>query len=168
MSARHQARAALLAVVVLAGGALAACGGTSSATQGHPGTAPASSATVDTRKIPGYGTVLVTSSGRVLYLRTPDASGGSACTGSCASVWSPLTVHGTPRAGPGADASLLSTYARGSGGNGVLYNKHALYTYTVDTGPGMVAGQGIKSHGGTWYLVSPAGKAITSTANGGY
>src|ERR1035438_10195900 len=47
------------------------------------------------------GTVLATSQGRTLYYYSKDkpGSGTSACTGSCASVWPPLT--GTARAPAG-------------------------------------------------------------------
>ena len=47
----------------------------------------------------------------------------------------------------------------------MLYDKHALYTHK---GRGLVSGAGVRSEGGTWYLVAPSGKAITKTKSGGY
>jgi hypothetical protein len=47
----------------------------------------------------------------------------------------------------------------------VLYDRHALYTHR---GRGLVSGAGVRSEGGTWYLVAPSGKAIKATKSGGY
>lgn len=113
----------------------------------------------------GYGTVLASGTGKALYLLTADPSGGSRCTGSCTTQWHPLTVSGSPHAGQGVKASLLSTFRRGDGSTQVLYNHHALYTYS---GAGAASGAGIAADGGIWYLVSPAGKAVRSTTSGGY
>jgi len=44
-----------------------------------------------------------------------------------------------------------------------------LYTFAQDQVPGDVNGQGIKSFGGTWWAVSPSGKAVTgSGGSSGY
>jgi len=120
------------------------------------------SATVGTRAIPGFGKILVTGDGITLYLLTSDPPGGSDCTGPCSLAWPPLEVSGTLKAGPGVDPALLSSFPRGDGGRQVLYDKHALYTFEEDTGPGMVAGQGVQTYGGIWWAVSPSGKAITN------
>ena len=93
---------------------LAACGGSSSSGKTR-GTASSSSATVITKKVAGYGSVLATPSGKTLYLLTADPSGGSKCTGSCTSQWPPLTAKGSPTAGPGVNSSMLSTFKRSDG-----------------------------------------------------
>ena len=45
-----------------------------------------------------------------------------------------------------------------------------LYTYSGDSSKGQTHGEGIKSFGGTWYAVTPAGQpaqpASGSTSNG--
>ena len=74
-------------------------------------------------------------------------------------------VSGSPSAGKGVDSSKLSTFKRKDGGTQVLYGGHALYTYT---GQGSASGQGVKSEGGTWYLMGPSGKPITKTAGNSY
>ena len=112
----------------------------------------------------GYGKVLAVS-GQPVYLLSSDPPGGSKCTGGCTSTWPPLTTKGRPGAGPGADSSLLSTFKRSDGTTQVLYDKHALYKHK---GRGLVSGAGVKSEGGTWYLVSPSGKPIKSTKRGDY
>ena len=149
--------------LVALGLAIVGCGG-SSKHGGGGASAPAGSATVRTMTVIGYGTVLATS-GHPLYLLSSDPPGGSRCRGGCTSTWPPLTAKGTPTAGPGADSSLLSTFRRADGTTQVLYDKHALYTHK---GRGLVSGAGVRSEGGTWYLVAPSGKAITKTKSGGY
>jgi predicted lipoprotein with Yx(FWY)xxD motif len=149
--------------LALLGLAIAGCGG-SSKHAGGGATAPAASATVSKMTVIGYGTVLA-SSGHPLYLLSSDSPGASRCKGGCTSTWPPLSAKGKPTAGPGVDGSLLSTFKRSDGSTQVLYDRHALYTHT---GRGLVSGAGVRSEGGTWYLVAPSGKAITRTKSGGY
>ncbi|HEX3978116.1 MAG TPA: hypothetical protein VHW96_17730 [Solirubrobacteraceae bacterium] len=145
---------------------LTACGGGGSAKQG--GATPASSAssaTVTVSKLPGYSSVLTTSSDQAVYLLTADPSGGSHCSASCVADWPPLLATQSLRAGPGVKASLLSTFKRSDGKEQVMYNHHALYTHK---GQGAASGAGLASDGGVWYLVSPSGSAVKSTSAGGY
>jgi predicted lipoprotein with Yx(FWY)xxD motif len=157
------ATAFLTAALALCGGGLASCassgpvGGSSVTT-----VANASSATLDARLVKGYGKVLVTSSGRALYMLSVDPPGGSNCIGSCAIVWPALTAGGkTIKAGPGVNPALVSSFKRSDGVTQVLYNKHALYTFEQDTGPGMLSGQGVTTYGGVWWVVSATGKPVT-------
>ena len=144
---------------------LAACGGSSKPSGGAASAGPASSATVTVSKLPGYSSVLTTSSGQAVYLLTADPSGGSKCSGSCTTDWPPLLATQSLRAGPGVKASLLSTFRRSDGKQQVMYNHHALYTHK---GQGAASGAGVAGDGGIWYLVSPAGSAVKSTSAGGY
>jgi predicted lipoprotein with Yx(FWY)xxD motif len=121
----------------------------------------ASSATVDVKVVKGIGRVLVTSSGRSLYLLTADPKGASVCIGSCQIVWPPLLVSGRLKAGPGVDPRLLSTLKRSGGAAQVMYAQHPLYTFEQDAGPGMAQGEGIATYGGVWWLVSPAGRPVS-------
>lgn len=157
-------RAALLATLLIGALALTACGG-SSGGGNSGGSGASSSATVISKKVAGYGTVLATPSGKTLYLLTADPAGGSKCTGSCISQWSPLAAKGSPSAGPGVNSSMLSTFKRSDGTEQVIYNKHALYTHA---GTGLTSGAGVAADGGIWYLVSPSGNPIKSTTGGGY
>jgi predicted lipoprotein with Yx(FWY)xxD motif len=149
---------------------LAACGGGgggggSSNQAGAASAASPASATVTVSKLPGYSSVLTTSSGQAVYLLTADPAGGSKCSGSCATDWPPLVATQSLRAGPGVKASLLSTFKRTDGKEQVMYNHHALYTHK---GQGAASGAGLASDGGIWYLVSPSGSAVKSTSAGGY
>jgi predicted lipoprotein with Yx(FWY)xxD motif len=167
---RLNARLALVAALLIAVVLIAGCGGSSSkssstgATSSSGGSSSGSS-TVKVAKVSGYGSALVSASGKSLYLLSTDPSGGSKCLGACAKTWIPLTVSGTPSAGSGAKSSLLSTFKRSDGTTQVLYDKHALYTYS---GTGTTSGEGQASDGGVWYLVSPSGSAIKHSSAGGY
>jgi len=166
-AARRGAAAAALVAALAAATCLAACGG--GASGGHAAKATSASAaapvTVKVSKLPGYSAVLTTSSGQAVYLLTADPSGGSRCTGSCASQWPPVLEKGGLRAGPGVKGSLLSAFKRSDGSEQVMYNHHALYTHA---GEGVTSGAGMAGDGGIWYLVSPTGKADKSTSAGGY
>ena len=153
----------LIVPLLVAGGlAVSGCGGSSNDDGGNS-KAPAGE-TVATMNVVGYGKVLAVSS-KPLYVLSVDPPGGSKCAGGCTSTWPPLTAKGEPGAGEGVDSSLLSTFKRPDGTTQVLYDKHALYKHN---GRGLVSGAGVKSEGGTWYLVSPSGKPIKATKSGGY
>ena len=168
LTARARRQASRLATVgglILATTAIAACGSSGSGGGSTGGSSGGGSATVKAATISGFGSGLVTNAGASVYMLSSDPSGGSRCAGSCTKLWTPLTVSGSPSAGSGADSSKLSTFKRKDGTTQVLYADHALYTYT---GQGSASGQGIKSEGGTWYLMGPSGKPITKTVGGKY
>jgi predicted lipoprotein with Yx(FWY)xxD motif len=152
---RSPGRACLMATLALCAVMLASCassgpvGGTSVTT-----VANASSATLEARFVKGYG--------KILYMLSVDPPSGSNCVGSCAIVWPALTARDkTIKAGPGINPSFVSSFKRSDGVEQVLYNKHALYTFEQDTGPGMVSGQGVTTYGGVWWVVSATGKPVT-------
>lgn len=155
-------RRLLVVVMAVAAAPLAGCanggfiGGPSVTT-----VASARSATVDVRDVRGLGKILVTGAGTTLYMFTYDPLGGSNCTGPCSLAWPPLQVNGRLKAGPGVDPSLLSSFVRGDGSRQVLYDRHALYTFEEDGGPGMTTGQGNVTYGGKWWVVSPNGHPMT-------
>jgi predicted lipoprotein with Yx(FWY)xxD motif len=154
----------IVPLLLFLGLAAAGCGSSKDDAGGGGASAPAGSATVSTLEVVGYGKALA-SSGRPVYLLSSDPPGGSRCTGKCTSTWTPLTAEGKPTAGPGVDSSKLSTFKRADGTTQLLYDKHALYRHK---GRGLVSGAGVKSDGGTWYLVAPSGKPIESTKRGDY
>jgi predicted lipoprotein with Yx(FWY)xxD motif len=105
--------------------------------------------------------ILVDGSGRTLYLFQKDQPNQSACSGGCAAAWPVDQSSGTPKAGSGVTASLLGTIKRGDGTTQVTYNRHPLYYYSGDTGAGQQNGQGLNAFGALWYVVAPAGGAVT-------
>jgi predicted lipoprotein with Yx(FWY)xxD motif len=112
-----------------------------------------------------FGKILVDGQGMSLYLLTADSADQSACTDACASAWPPLASTGQVSAVSGAEASLLGTLTRPDGSTQVTYNGHPLDSFKGDHAAGDIAGQGIQSFGGTWYLLSPAGEQIEASAN---
>jgi predicted lipoprotein with Yx(FWY)xxD motif len=152
-------------VVPLVALAAAGCGsnrGTSTATAKAPG---GTSATVSVASSSGLGEILVDSQGRTLYLFEKDTGTKSTCSGGCAVAWPPLRASGKPTAGGGAKASLLGRTPRSDGKPQVTYNGHPLYTYQGDGGPGDTSGQGNPGFGAPWYVLSPAGNAITTESS---
>jgi predicted lipoprotein with Yx(FWY)xxD motif len=109
------------------------------------------------------GNILVDSQGRTLYLFQADSGTKSACTGACATAWPPLRASGKPIAGTGITASKLGTATRSDGKPQVTYNGHPLYRFANDQSPGNANGQGVNAFGGLWYVLSPAGTAVTTS-----
>jgi predicted lipoprotein with Yx(FWY)xxD motif len=122
-------------------------------------------ATVDLRKTK-LGQVLVNSKGHTLYLFKADKNGKSSCRGSCPTFWPPLLKHGKLTAGSGVKASLLGTTKRSNGSLQVTYNKHPLYTYTLDKKAGQTHGEGVLAFGAKWYAVSAKGRAVIKAPPG--
>jgi predicted lipoprotein with Yx(FWY)xxD motif len=163
---RLTVRLALVSALLAAVALIAACGSSSSnSSSSSGGSSSGGTGTVKVAKISGYGSALVTASGKSVYLLSTDPAGSSKCTGSCAKTWIPVTVSGSPSAGSGVDSSKLSTFKRSDGTTQVLYDKHALYTFS---GQGSTSGEGQASFGGVWYLVGPNGAAIKKSSAGGY
>jgi predicted lipoprotein with Yx(FWY)xxD motif len=172
--------AAVLGVSVL----VAACGGggssasTTAASSGSAATGtshsnaaatatPASAKGVSISTTKGKeGTFLTGAGGRTVYLWVADANGMSSCSGACAKAWPPLTTHGKPIAGNGVTSSDLGTIKRSDGTTQVTYNGHPLYYFAGDSGSGTTNGQGSTQFGAPWWVVSPAGNAITMSSTG--
>ena len=107
-----------------------------------------------------YGRILVDGHGRTLYLFTRDRGRKSRCYGDCASAWPPLYAHGAQVAGGNLDQSKLGTTTRRGGAEQVTYAGHPLYYYFNDRRAGQILCQNVVEFGGTWLVVSPAGRAI--------
>jgi predicted lipoprotein with Yx(FWY)xxD motif len=106
------------------------------------------------------GKVLVGPNGRTLYLFEKDKGGKSACNGSCAAEWPPLTTTGKPTAGSVVNAAMLSVTRRPDGKSQVVYAGHPLYYYSADTKAGDTNGQGVDAFGAEWYVVSATGSKV--------
>jgi predicted lipoprotein with Yx(FWY)xxD motif len=102
----------------------------------------------------GGVTVLTNAHGRTLYWFAPDTPATSACTGSCAVYWPPVT--GSPKGGPGVTGTL-STINRPGGAVQATYDGHPLYTYIGDSGPRQARGNNLDLNGGLWYEVRVSG-----------
>ena len=175
MRARHTAivGAALITVIALVA---AGCGSSdssdSSTTAATTSTAPTSTAaggksggavTIDVADNPDLGKILTDADGNTVYLFEKDANGMSNCSGGCAAEWPPVTTSGSPKAGSGADDSLLGTIKRDDGSEQVTYDDHPLYTYSGDSNPGDTNGNGLELYGAEWYAMTPDGSNAEPT-----
>ncbi len=111
-------------------------------------------------------TIIVDSHGRTLYELRPETSHHLLCTSNaCFQFWPPLKV---------GSAHAKLTKATGIKGKlGILHragffqatlNGLPLYRYSGDSAAGQANGQGIKTFGGTWHVVT-ASSPKTSTSS---
>jgi len=103
------------------------------------------------------GWVMAKASGIVVYTYANDRKGGPpTCTGSCASVWAPVT--GMPKAGPADNFPGTFGLVTGAGGTKVItYNGYPLYTY-VGAPALSTKGNGI---GGVWHVIPLSASDVT-------
>lgn len=149
---------------------LAACGGSSGSagsTATPTTTTAAGQATSQALNPPGttvlivqksdLGYVLAEANGLVVYTYGNDKKGGSpTCTGSCASLWPPVT--GNPKS-LSADTlpGTLGTVSDANGAKQVTYNGYPLYTYKGSQ-PYTTTGNNV---GGVWHVVMLSESDIT-------
>lgn len=94
------------------------------------------------------GKVLTNDSGMTLYVFDRDSAGKSACNGTCAGNWPPLTA--------GASAMAMGDYSiitRDDGSKQWAYKGRPLYTWKKDQKPGDITGDGFLN--GVWHIAQP-------------
>ncbi len=151
---------------------LAAMGGIAVAADSHAhAKAAAATVTIKTRTLPGLGKVLISSSGRTLYMFAPDKDRKVTCTSKeCVKVWPPLFLKAGAKvkASAGVKQSLLGSDKDPAGGRVVTYKGWPLYYFEGDTKNGVATGEAVDLTGGYWYVLSPSGAVIKSkTTTGG-
>ena len=134
------------------------------ASEAAPSAAPSASAAASAStgatialKTTSLGTIIVDAQGRTLYKFDNDTAGKSTCYDQCAANWPALVAAGTPTAGPGLDASKLTTVDRTDGTKQVKYGEFPLYYFAADKAAGDTNGQG---KGKIWWVVGADGKPI--------
>jgi predicted lipoprotein with Yx(FWY)xxD motif len=107
--------------------------------------------------------VLTTTKGFAVYYYKADTALTSSCTGQCAKEWPPLVVD----QGVSVASSVLLpkqlSVQHTANGDQVLYNGHALYTYSQDKQVGMARGYGQDME---WYLADTTMNNMTSANQG--
>jgi predicted lipoprotein with Yx(FWY)xxD motif len=141
------AATAFTALILLLLGLSLAAGGPASTSSGS------SNALLKVTKIHGVS-VVTNAAGYTLYWFAPDTPSKSACYGTCAAYWPPVT--GRAIAGPGVTGKL-GTIGRTGGGTQVTYDGHPLYTYVGDSAPGQSTGNKVDLNGGFWYEMAASG-----------
>jgi predicted lipoprotein with Yx(FWY)xxD motif len=174
---------AVLAALAVVGLIAAACGSSTPSAGHSTTTTPVSPAATtgagqvvaDVMSSAKIGSpILTNSAGMTLYKFSADSGTTSACAGSCATAWPPVTVpSGTvPKGGPGASGSF-GTITRSDGTLQVTFDGHPLYTFSGDSSAGATNGQNLTSDGGTWTVVTvgtatsppPTNASATTTTN---
>ena len=110
------------------------------------------------------GQTLVDGNGRTLYLFQGDMANVSKLSAAGLAVWPRFIATGPVKATNGARATSIGTVTSPSGVRQVTYNGHPLYYFVGDTKPGSTRGQGLNEFGALWYVLDPAGNAVTSAA----
>jgi predicted lipoprotein with Yx(FWY)xxD motif len=141
---------------------LSACGGD----DGGDATASAGSATVSLDS--GQ---LVDSTGAPLYSSDQEKSGKVTCTGTCTSIWLPLSAKGQPTAGEGVSGKL-GVVKRPDGSRQVTLDGRPLYRFAEDGKDGKATGDGATdSFGGqqfTWHAEGDGGQSGMGGGGGSY
>jgi predicted lipoprotein with Yx(FWY)xxD motif len=114
-----------------------------------------------------HGSVVVNSSHLALYGFSHDKKTSSACTGQCNQTWIPVLTKGTVvQSGSGLSQKLVAKIKLPNGTYQATYGGHPLYRYAGDKKVGQKNGEGKKQFGGSWYLVSKAGKFVIPLVGG--
>jgi predicted lipoprotein with Yx(FWY)xxD motif len=108
------------------------------------------------------GKILVDTSGFTVFRFSKDTGKKNTCVASreCSRTWPALTSSGKPTAGPGVNASLLSTIRLPNGSTQVTYAGHPLYRYALASERAETSYVGVQQFGGKWYAVSATGSNV--------
>ena len=167
MRSRWWAAPVLAAAVI----GLAACGSSSPSTSSAP--AGSSSGSQIKTASTSVGTILVNSAGHAIYWFAIDTPTKSNCSGSCATLWPPVTGP-VSAAGGVSLPGTFGTIKRADGTTQATYMGHPLYTYAGDSSAGVVTGNGKNLSGGFWWAMTPSGSkpsggaAPKPSTGGGY
>ncbi|WP_375443664.1 hypothetical protein [uncultured Fibrella sp.] len=94
------------------------------------------------------GNVLTDQSGKTLYFFAADASGKSACSGTCLDTWA-VFYKETPTLSTSLTAADFSTITRADGSKQTAFRGWPLYTFKNDAKAGDVLGDNV---GKSWYV----------------
>jgi predicted lipoprotein with Yx(FWY)xxD motif len=103
-------------------------------------------------------TVVVTTAGLTLYTLSGERVGNLKClTKACFAIWAPYKITATqPLTKARGISGTLGRLRRVKGGfYQLMLNNRPLYRYNGDSGKGQANGDGIRSFGGTWRVVTP-------------
>lgn len=129
--------------------------------------ATGSAATVSSTSNSALGEqIVVDAQGRTLYTLSPETTHHLLCKSSeCLKFWPPLTVRSSKTkllAGPGVHGHL-AILRRSNGVLQLTLGGLPLYRYSGDQAKGEANGQGIRSFGGSWHVVSATSATSPAT-----
>jgi predicted lipoprotein with Yx(FWY)xxD motif len=95
--------------------------------------------------------VLTTTRGLTLYSLSEERKGKFICKGSCLSVWHPLLIGAGAK--PTGPVKLDTVKRPDNGRTQVTYGGLPLYTFSADSSPGQISGNGITDVG-RWHVAA--------------
>jgi len=163
---RSRSRAVCGAALAALALAVSACGND---TEQPAAAANGKPSTVSVDQVDGIGAVLVDQAGAALYTPDEEADGKILCVADCLGFWTPVATTGAPTAADDVTGNL-DTIKRPDGSMQVTYAGKPLYSFTEDTQPGQVTGDGFKdSFAGqsfTWHAVTTKGTSSGGSGGG--
>lgn len=109
------------------------------------------------------GDIVVDKNGHTVYRFLKDKAwpkSVSNCVGACAEKWPAVGIVSANDT-KGVEKKGLMGFTRSDGAKQMTVDCWPIYTFSGDTAAGQTNGQGV---GGTWYAVSPEGKAVGAPA----
>ena len=102
--------------------------------------------------------VLTSNTGMTMYTYDRDVAGSntSACTGTCAGVWTPVSIED-------ASGPSYGSISREDGRQQLTYDGKPVYYYVKDQKPGDIYGDDID---GVWHVISKRAKRTKRRARG--
>jgi predicted lipoprotein with Yx(FWY)xxD motif len=154
---------ALIAIAAVAGSAMASAHNVAAAHR-TPMSSHKTTLHVLKSKITGYAgaSIIVTANGHAVYELSGDSAKHPKCDNTgCLSIWPAVTAkHPSEK---GISGKLGVWHHRGI--YQVTLGGHPLYNYAGDSSSGHANGNGFKSFGGTWWVLSSKGKAVTAKSS---
>ena len=164
---KHRHLAIAIVAAAIGGVGVSAVASSAGAASAHA--ASAAAVKLESVNVTGHGkhSLLVTSSGHAIYMLSGDSPKSPKCTSSaCLGNWPAVTSAAKkPTLGKGIRGKLtLWTHGKV---HQLVLNGHPLYTFIEDSSAGSANGQGQKSFGGTWALMTAGSAAFTSSSSKG-
>lgn len=121
----------------------------------------------NTQHVTTHENILVSSKGRALYVLSGNSKKHQKCTStnSCFKVWPPAKVKSSSSLTKETGITGKLTVWKHDGFKQLVLSGHPLYKFSGDTSPNSASGEGIKSFGGTWSVVT-VGSSSTSSGSG--
>lgn len=108
--------------------------------------------------------LLVNAKGQAVYELTGDSAMHPKCKSkSCLSFWPAVTAMSSKKPAVGAGITGKVGVWHHNGKYQVTINGHPLYTYAQDS-KGSALGEGVKSFGGTWWVMTAGGTPMTKSS----
>lgn len=98
-----------------------------------------------------FGTILTDKDGKTLYFFAMDASGTSACTGGCETIW-PVYYSADASTDMAVNQADIGTLTRADGSKQTTYKGWPLYYYASDAATNDVKGDGVND---IWFVAKP-------------